>query len=393
MRGHRDASLRASWHNKNPMKRGASTAARKDSPAFAACSRRTAIIPRLSVRRSRPSSLRSGVIHVGCQRRHRRRQAHRHRFLPRPVHRRAHPDARRHRDHAPRWSNPASPPADVCEVIMGCVLPANLGQAPARQASLAAGLPVSDRLHHDQQGLRLGHEGDHAGPRPDQGRLGHRRRRRRHGVDDQRAAHGPNARTGIRYGDGQAGRPHGVGRPDQSVRRQVDGRVRRSCAPTSTTSPARQQDAFAIESVKRAQAAQQQRRVRRRDRPGHGERPQGRRRGRHRRAAGQVRHRQDPDAASRRSARRTAPSPRPARRASPTAPPRGADERRRSEQARPEAAGAHRRARHAFAGTGMVHHRAGRRDPESCWTRPAGKSATSTCSKSTKRSRWSRWRR
>jgi len=33
------------------------------------------------------------------------------------------------------------PASDVSEVIMGCVLPANLGQAPARQASLAAGLP------------------------------------------------------------------------------------------------------------------------------------------------------------------------------------------------------------------------------------------------------------
>ncbi len=30
---------------------------------------------------------------------------------------------------------------DVSEVIMGCVLPAGLGQAPARQASLAAGIP------------------------------------------------------------------------------------------------------------------------------------------------------------------------------------------------------------------------------------------------------------
>ena len=29
----------------------------------------------------------------------------------------------------------------IDEVIMGCVLPANLGQAPARQASLAAGIP------------------------------------------------------------------------------------------------------------------------------------------------------------------------------------------------------------------------------------------------------------
>lgn len=34
-------------------------------------------------------------------------------------------------------------PSDVNEVIMGCVLPANLGQAPARQAAFAAGLPKS----------------------------------------------------------------------------------------------------------------------------------------------------------------------------------------------------------------------------------------------------------
>ena len=34
-------------------------------------------------------------------------------------------------------------PDQVDEVIMGCVLPAGLGQAPARQASLAAGLPPS----------------------------------------------------------------------------------------------------------------------------------------------------------------------------------------------------------------------------------------------------------
>src|SRR5580658_6904894 len=31
---------------------------------------------------------------------------------------------------------------DVQEVIMGCVLPAGLGQAPARQAALAAGVPL-----------------------------------------------------------------------------------------------------------------------------------------------------------------------------------------------------------------------------------------------------------
>jgi acetyl-CoA C-acetyltransferase len=32
---------------------------------------------------------------------------------------------------------------DVSETIMGCVLPAGLGQAPARQAAIAAGIPVS----------------------------------------------------------------------------------------------------------------------------------------------------------------------------------------------------------------------------------------------------------
>lgn len=34
-------------------------------------------------------------------------------------------------------------PDDVSEVLMGCVLPAGLGQAPARQAALGAGLPQS----------------------------------------------------------------------------------------------------------------------------------------------------------------------------------------------------------------------------------------------------------
>jgi len=35
------------------------------------------------------------------------------------------------------------PAGDATEVIMGCVLPAGIGQAPARQASLKAGVPVS----------------------------------------------------------------------------------------------------------------------------------------------------------------------------------------------------------------------------------------------------------
>ncbi|MBP8245869.1 MAG: acetyl-CoA C-acetyltransferase, partial [Phenylobacterium sp.] len=34
-------------------------------------------------------------------------------------------------------------PKDAEQIIMGCVLPAGLGQAPARQAALGAGLPLS----------------------------------------------------------------------------------------------------------------------------------------------------------------------------------------------------------------------------------------------------------
>ena len=33
--------------------------------------------------------------------------------------------------------------SDIQEVIMGCVLSAGLGQAPARQAALGAGVPIS----------------------------------------------------------------------------------------------------------------------------------------------------------------------------------------------------------------------------------------------------------
>src|SRR5688572_33064788 len=34
-------------------------------------------------------------------------------------------------------------PEEVQEVVMGCVLPAGQGQAPARQAALGAGLPLA----------------------------------------------------------------------------------------------------------------------------------------------------------------------------------------------------------------------------------------------------------
>jgi acetyl-CoA C-acetyltransferase len=51
----------------------------------------------------------------------------------------------------------------VDEVLMGCVLPANLGQAPARQAMLAAGLPQSTGATTLNKVCGLGYEGRHAG--------------------------------------------------------------------------------------------------------------------------------------------------------------------------------------------------------------------------------------
>jgi len=49
-------------------------------------------------------------------------------------------------------------PEAVDETIMGCVLPAGLGQAPARQASLGAGIPYASasttiNKEHDQRAL------------------------------------------------------------------------------------------------------------------------------------------------------------------------------------------------------------------------------------------------
>ena len=59
------------------------------------------------------------------------------------------------------------PAESVEEVLMGQVLQAGAGQAPARQAALKAGLPDECQCHHDQPGLRFWHEVDHARGRRD----------------------------------------------------------------------------------------------------------------------------------------------------------------------------------------------------------------------------------
>lgn len=147
------------------------------------------------------------------------------------------------------------PAADVSEVIMGCVLPANLGQAPARQASLEAGLPTSAGCTtinkvcgSGMKAIMLGHDLIKAGSASVivAG-----------GMESMtNAPHMVQARTGIRYGDGQLV-DHmawdGLTNPYDGKSMGVFGEL---CADKyHFTREA--QDAFAIESVNRAKAAQQ----------------------------------------------------------------------------------------------------------------------------------------
>jgi acetyl-CoA C-acetyltransferase len=146
-------------------------------------------------------------------------------------------------------------PADVSEVIMGCVLPANLGQAPARQAALGADLPVGTACTtinkvcgSGMKAIMLGHDLIKAGSATVviAG-----------GMESMtNAPHMVNARTGIRYGDGQLV-DHmawdGLTNPYDGKSMGVFGEL---CADKYHFTR-EDQDAFAIESVNRAQAAQQ----------------------------------------------------------------------------------------------------------------------------------------
>ncbi|OOG60139.1 acetyl-CoA C-acyltransferase [Rhodanobacter sp. C03] len=146
-------------------------------------------------------------------------------------------------------------PADVSEVIMGCVLPANLGQAPARQATLGADLPASvgcttinKVCGSGMKAIMLGHDLIKAGSATVVVAGGME--------SMTNAPHMVNARTGIRYGDGQL-IDHmawdGLTNPYDGKSMGVFGEL---CADKYHFTR-EDQDAFAIESVKRAQAAQQ----------------------------------------------------------------------------------------------------------------------------------------
>ena len=143
----------------------------------------------------------------------------------------------------------------VSEVIMGCVLPANLGQAPARQAALAAGLPtaagcttINKVCGSGMKAAMLAHDLLRAGS-ADVVVAG--------GMESMtNAPHLVQARTGIRYGEGTLV-DHmawdGLTNPYDGKAMGVFGE---NCADKyQFTREA--QDAFAAESVRRALAAQQ----------------------------------------------------------------------------------------------------------------------------------------
>ena len=146
-------------------------------------------------------------------------------------------------------------PADVSEVIMGCVLPANLGQAPARQAALGADLPTSAGCTTINKVCGSGMKAIMLGN--DLIKAGSATVVVAGGMESMtNAPHMVNARTGIRYGNAELV-DHmawdGLMNPYDG---KAMGVFAESCADKYHFSR-EDQDAFAIESVNRAKAAQQ----------------------------------------------------------------------------------------------------------------------------------------
>ena len=148
-------------------------------------------------------------------------------------------------------------PSDVSDVIMGCVLPANLGQAPARQAALEAGLAASvgcttinKVCGSGLKALMFGH---------DQIKAGSATIVVAGGMESMtNAPHLVQARRGIRYGHGEL-IDHmawdGLTNPYDGKAMGVFGEL---CAQKYQFTR-EDQDAFAIESLTRAQHAQKHR--------------------------------------------------------------------------------------------------------------------------------------
>ncbi len=141
----------------------------------------------------------------------------------------------------------------VSEVIMGCVLPANLGQAPARQAALAAGLPqaagcttINKVCGSGMKAIMLAH---------DLIKVGSAKVVVAGGMESMtNAPHMMSARNGVRYGEAKLV-DHMAW---DGLTNPYDGQSMGVFAEATAEKfgfTREAQDAYTIESVKRAQAA------------------------------------------------------------------------------------------------------------------------------------------
>ncbi len=145
-------------------------------------------------------------------------------------------------------------PALVSEGIVGCVLPANLGQAPARQAMLGAGIPVSAGATtinkvcgSGMKAIMLGHDLIRAGSADVVVAAGME--------SMTNAPHLiPNSRTGIRYGNAEIVDHMAWDGLQNPYDKQAMGVFGELCAAKYAFTR-EEQDAFAAESARRAQAA------------------------------------------------------------------------------------------------------------------------------------------
>ena len=146
------------------------------------------------------------------------------------------------------------PAADVDRVIMGCVLPAGLGQAPARQAALAAGIPegtpcitVNKMCGSGLESIILGH---------DMIRAGSAAIVVAGGLESMSNAPYllPKARGGMRMGHGEVQDHMFLDGLQSPYDKQMMGMFGEMCAEKYDFSRT-DQDAFAITSIERAQRA------------------------------------------------------------------------------------------------------------------------------------------
>jgi acetyl-CoA C-acetyltransferase len=146
--------------------------------------------------------------------------------------------------------------SEVQEVIMGCVLPANLGQAPARQAALGAGVPVAAPATTINKMCGSGLKAVMMAA--DQIRAGGANIVLAGGMESMSNAPYllPKARTGYRMGTGEV-IDHMM---KDGLQSPFDGKAM-GCFADATASrydfSRSQQDAFAAESVRRAMQALQ----------------------------------------------------------------------------------------------------------------------------------------